>query len=166
MRVMTSVLMMAAALGPVACGGSSSSAPVGNAGGAQGKRPAGDPLEQLGAGFRDGALWSCQISDYDPQPCKLHRDGDGWRLTKLLGSQRFDGALGVRGAVLGFAGQFFCPWGACDAPMNVEFVPEGPDGSGPYVADFDGDTIRLRYDEGVAGEYGGAGYGGLTGREQ
>lgn len=166
MRTMKAVLTMAAALGLVACGGSSSSAPVGNTGGAAGKRPAGDPIEQLGAGFRDGALWSCQISDYDPQPCKLHRDGDGWRLTKLLGSQRFDGALTARGAALGFSGQFFCPWGACDTPMDVDFVPEGPGATGPYVANFEGEAIRLWHDEGLAGEYGGAGYGGLTGREQ
>ncbi len=118
----------------------------------------------LGPGFTDGALWTCQISDYDPQPCKVSRRGRGWQLVKLLGSQRFAGALAKAGDGLAFDGGFFCPWGACDAPMRVQFDPDG--GAAAYKTVYEGDEIRLRYDEALAGEWGGAGYGGLTGREQ
>jgi hypothetical protein len=112
-------------------------------------------------GFRDGALWSCQISDYDPQPCRLREDGGGWELRKLLGSQRFVGQVAEDGDALRFSGRFFCPWGACDATMEVSFAREG-DG---YRGTFEGDDIRLRYDQALEAEYGGAGYGGLTGEE-
>lgn len=155
-----SMTLLAAAL-VAACGGSSKPSTIGNT-------PAGgQPVEQaeaLGPGFTDGALWTCQISDYDPQPCKVSRGDGGWQLTKLLGSQRFAGSVAKAGEGLAFDGDFFCPWGACDAPMQVQFEPDG-DGTA-YKAVFDGDEIRLRYDEALEGAWGGAGYGGLTGREQ
>ena len=94
----------------------------------------------------------------------MSRGDGGWQLTKLLGSQRFAGSVAKAGEGLAFDGDFFCPWGACDAPMQVQFEPDG-DGTA-YKAVFDGDEIRLRYDEALEGAWGGAGYGGLTGREQ
>ena len=110
----------------------------------------------------DGALWSCQISDYDPQPCRFQRDGDGWKLTKLLGSQRFTGVVTFDGAgAMRFIGQYFCPWGACDAAMDVAFERD----DGTYHGEFGGDTITVQWNAASAGDWGGAGYGGLTGRE-
>ena len=154
----TTMTMVAAALALVACGGGKGSKePVANASGG-----GDEPLAARPAGFRDGALWSCQIGDYDPQPCKVAQDGGQWRLSKLLGSQRFTGVVAPQGAALAFAGEFFCPWGDCTSEMSVEF---NPDGAG-YVTNFGGDDIRLRYDADLASEYGAAGYGGLTGREQ
>ncbi len=150
--------MVAAAFTLAACGGGKGSKePVANASGG------GDEPRPVPAGFRDGALWSCQISDYDPQPCKVAQDSGQWRLTKLLGSQRFTGVVAPQGASLAFAGEFYCPWGACTAPMNVDF---NPDGAAGYMANFDGEEVRLRYDADLESEYGGAGYGGLTGLEQ
>lgn len=142
-----------------ACGGSSSSSPA--VATTAVTAPGGQP--GLPPGVADGALWTCQISDYDPQPCKFEREGDGWRLTKLLGSQRFTGDVQfTTDGTIQFAGQFFCPWGDCDAAMEVTFE-RGP-GAG-YLTRFGDDDITLAWNPGNAEEYGGAGYGGLTGRE-
>ena len=150
----------AVALALVACGGKSAApATVSNSSGGGGEARV---MAPSGPGFRDGALWSCQISDYDPQPCRLQQTEGGWELRKLLGSQRFAGTLMHDGSGFQFTGRFFCPWGACDADMSVRFDPS----DGGYVGRFEGDEIRLRYDEGLEGEYGGAGYGSLTGEEQ
>ena len=155
-----SISLVAAAL-LAACSGSSKPAAIKNT-------PAGgQPVEQAearGPGFKDGALWTCQIGAYDPQPCKVSRGDGGWQLTKLLGSQRFAGSLAKAGEGLAFDGGFFCPGGACDEPMQVQFDPDG--GGSSYKAMFEGDEIRLRYDEALESEWGVAGYGGLTGREQ
>ena len=161
MKQTTSMTMIAAAFALAACGGGSKkpATTIANIGG-------GEDVAQpdaAAAGFRDGALWVCQISDYDPQPCKLSRAGDGWRLDKLLGSQRFSGRVDERGTSLLFDGEFFCPWGECTQAMKVEFEADGNDG---YVTQFDDDALHLRYDAAAEGEYGGAGYGNLTGREQ
>lgn len=113
-------------------------------------------------GVRDGALWTCQIGDYDPQPCKFHRDGNEWRLTKLLGSQRFEGVVHFSGeASFHFVGQYFCPWGDCTEAMDLTFAR----GDRGYAADFGGDTITAQWSAELASEWGGAGYGNLTGRE-
>lgn len=155
---MTRTISMVSLLVLAACGGPTrQQATISNTGSEQ-------PLAQpaAGASFRNGALWTCQISDYDPQPCKLTQTADGWRLVKLLGSQRFDGTLAPNGSRLDFDGQFFCPWGACDAPMHVQFERKG---DASYATVFEGDDIALRYDEALAGEFGAAGYGGLTGHE-
>jgi hypothetical protein len=159
--VMVAMVGAALAVALAACGGTSSAPAIGNTatGTTEG---AGELRTAAGPGFRDGALWSCQISDYDPQPCKLQRVDDHWELRKLMGSQRFAGELREQGPSLRFAGRFFCPWGACDATMDVAF--ERADGG--YLGTFDGDQIRLRYDEALEAEYGGVGYGGLTGEEQ
>lgn len=149
---------MAAALALAAChGGKAATQPVANSGGG-----AGGALVVPASGFRDGALWSCQISDYDPQPCKLSRAGDHWQLRKLLGSQRFTGQLVELAGTLRFSGRFFCPWGDCTRTMQVEFQPDG-DG---YVTTFGDDQVRLRHDDALEAEYGAAHYGGLTGEEQ
>ena len=150
--------MVAAAFALAACGGPRGSRPpVTNTGGG-----GGEALAEAPAGFRDGALWSCQIGEYDPQPCKVEQDGGKWRLSKLMGSQRFTGVIAPQGAALTFAGEFFCPWGDCTSPMNVDF---NPDGAG-YITSFEGEEIRLRHDADLEVEYGGAGYGGLTGQER
>ncbi|MBZ0234646.1 MAG: hypothetical protein K8M05_20100 [Deltaproteobacteria bacterium] len=149
----------------VACGGKSAppQQPLSNESGDPSATGGGAAAEPgLPAGVTDGALWTCQISDYDPQPCKFHREGNEWRLTKLLGSQRFDGAVTFGESGFRFVGQFFCPWGACDEAMDLVFSPTD-DG---YQTDFSGDVLSVRWNEPLASEWGGAGYGNLTGREQ
>lgn len=164
--VLTRAMAAASALAMAACGGGAAKVTtVGNTGGGGGGRA----IEASLPGFVDGALWSCQIGDYDPQPCRLSQRGGGWQLTKLMGSQRFDGAVSRRGVTLAFDGDYFCPWGDCTTPMVVEFTPDGPDaayGPAAYVTTFGDDEIRLRWDADLDNEYGGAGYGKLTGREQ
>ncbi len=114
------------------------------------------------AGVVDGALWSCQIEDYDAQPCKFHKDGNEWRLTKLLGSQRFDGVVTFGGSEsFGYVGQFFCPWGDCTSAVDTTFTRS----DGAYQATLDQTPVTLKWDEALAGEWGGAGYGNRTGRE-
>ena len=155
----TTTTFVAAALALAACHGGKAKVPtsvMANHSGGDGE------TSVAGAGFRDGALWSCQISDYDPQPCKLTRRDGQWWLTKLLGSQRFAGELVELEGTLRFSGRFYCPWGDCTAEMRVEFRPDG-DG---YHATFEEDEIRLRHDDALEAEYGAAHYGGLTGDEQ
>ncbi len=142
----------------IACGGGAPRPPTIE------NRGAGDGPVATGPGQRDGALWSCQIEDYDPQPCKLSRADGTWRLTKLLGSQRFRGELTFGADRATFAGEFFCPWGDCTEPMNVEF--DRISTAEEYVAQFGGGPITLRYDDGLDATYAGAGYGGLTGDER
>lgn len=153
--------MVAAALGLAlaACGGGKAAAPIGNTGEGTGGEPLAVATPEA---FRDNALWSCQISDYDPQPCKLRQVDGHWELRKLMGSQRFRGTLTPTADGLAFSGSFFCPWGACDASMDVQFAKEG-DG---YVGRFEDDDIHLRHDAALEAEYGAAGYGGLTGDEK
>lgn len=146
----------------VACGGKSAppAEPIAND---TAVTPAGGGAEPgLPAGVTDGALWTCQISFYDPQPCKFHREGNEWRLTKLLGSQRFDGVVTFGDGGFRFVGHYFCPWGACDEAMDLTFAPAGDH----YEAQVDGDVIAVGWSEPLASEWGGAGYGNLTGREQ
>ncbi len=120
------------------------------------------------SGMRDGALWTCRIDDYDDQPCKLTREPDGWHLTKLLGSQRFTGAVMFAGDATRLFGRFFCPWGDCDADLDVRFTKDehgytGQMPSGPTVP---GAMLNFRYDAANDEAFAGAGYGGLTGLEQ
>jgi hypothetical protein len=149
----------------VACGGKSTppAQPVGN--------DTVDPAGGLAAaeagvptGVTDGALWTCQIEDYDPQPCKFHKEGSEWHLSKLLGSQRFTGVATFDGgdASFRYVGQFFCPWGDCTAALDAEFT-RGDDGV--YAATLDSSPVTLRWDAALAEEWGGAGYGNRTGRE-
>jgi hypothetical protein len=162
-----SMTFLAAALALAACGGGKKQATTGNAGGGGGQAMEQGPS---GPGFRDGALWTCQIDDYDPQPCKLSKADGGWHLAKLLGSQRFAGVMKPVGLALEFDGEFFCPWGECTSPMRVDFNPAGASAQGggevtELATEFEGSAIALRYDEALESEWGGAGYGGLTGRE-
>lgn len=147
-----------AALLTLACGGSAAptTTPIEN-------RGAGGPMA-AGPSQRDGALWTCQIGDYDPQPCKLTQAGDAWRLAKLLGSQRFRGEVRFGPDVADFTGEFFCPWGDCAEPMIVRF--NRVDDAEVYATTFAGDVISLRYDPQLEEAYAGAGYGGLTGDER
>jgi hypothetical protein len=146
------------------CGGSTASAPppapVGNT--------APSPEDALVAtsasdGKTDGALWSCQISDYDPQPCRLERAEGGWYLRKLMGSQRFKGTVTFAGeTAFDFAGSFFCPWGDCTSPMTARFDKAA---DGGYTTSYQNDVIRIAWDSKLASEWGGAGYGGLSGED-
>ncbi|HVK77531.1 MAG TPA: hypothetical protein VM734_29700 [Kofleriaceae bacterium] len=147
------LVVLAAACGPK----STAPAPVSNT--------SAEPSEAGPApGVTDGALWTCVISDYDPQPCKFSREGEQWTLRKLLGSQRFAGtATFPPDGSIDFDGKYFCPWGACDTPMQVSFRREA---EGVYTTQLGGDQIRLEWNPANAAEYGGAGYGGLTGEEQ
>ena len=80
-----------------------------------------------------------------------------------MGSQRFDGTIAWPDAdTAEFAGKYFCPWGSCDEVMNLTFKRE----AAGFVGTFGSDPISIRYDEALAGEWGGAGYGSLTGYEQ
>lgn len=141
----------------LACSSTKAPAPIANTGPADGP-----PSRAAEDGMTDGALWTCQIDDYDPQPCKLTKAGDQWSLTKLMGSQRFRGTITWDDPdTARFVGTYFCPWGACDEAMDVTFKRD----AGTYRADFGG-GITARYDRALADEWGGAGYGGLTGDEQ
>lgn len=153
-------LAASAVVALAACPSKQAAAPISNTGPIE----APPPRDEATRGLIDGALWTCQIGDYDPQPCKLSNAGDGWSLTKLLGSQRFRGSIDWQDADhASFAGAFFCPWGACDEPMEVVFTRDGGDA---FTTDFGGDSISLRYDQALANAWGGAGYGGLTGDEK
>ncbi len=146
-----------------ACGGRAAPPPT------IGNTAAQEPPPFAATGLRDGALWTCQIDDYDPQPCKLSRDGSGWRLAKLLGSQRFRGAVIFREGGARFLGEYFCPWGDCTQAIDVDFT-QTDDGAYVGQARSDGDiqppALRVHYDAANAEAFGGAGYGGLTGDEQ
>lgn len=110
----------------------------------------------------DGALWACQVDDHAPQPCRLKRIGDTWTLTKLLGSLRFRGRflLGEDDTAR-FVGNLFCPREDCGAYIEVELHRAGA----AYQGALAGATLSVRYDRALATEWGGAGYGRLTGDE-
>lgn len=78
--------------------------------------------------FKDGDV------TYKAQPCKITRskgeDGQpALRFAKSGGSQRFDGLVTPTDGGFAFAGKFFCPRGACDAPLdNVAFTGNRRDG--------------------------------------
>jgi len=153
----------ALALGATACGGPGAPPPT------IANTAAHAPPPFAPTGLRDGALWTCQIDDYDPQPCRLSRDGRGWRLAKLLGSQRFRGAVIFREDGARFLGEYFCPWGDCTMGIDVDFTRDADDGAYVGQARTDGDiqppTLRFQYDPANDAAFGGAGYGGLTGDE-
>ncbi|MBL8626740.1 MAG: hypothetical protein JNK64_35960 [Myxococcales bacterium] len=152
--------MIALALGAAACGGRATPPPtIGNT--AVPQAP-----DDAAPGQRDGALWTCQIDDYDPQPCKLSRDdAGGWRLTKLLGSQRFRGTMEFHADGARLVGEYFCPWGSCTEAIDVAFTRAD---DGAYVGEVtEGrDPLRVQYDAANDAAFGGAGYGGLTGDEE
>src|SRR5690349_1317662 len=107
MAMMTTAGALAAAA-LAGCGGKSSEPTIANKSSGEGGGGEAMAAGPTGPGFRDGALWSCQISDYDPQPCKLQKTAGGWELRKLMGSQRFIGTLAADGESLRFSGKFFC----------------------------------------------------------
>lgn len=164
-QTFAAVVLAAAGLVAAACGARATtpSPPANSVASAPGPLAA-EP--GLPPGVTAGALWTCVIDDYPAQPCKFHQDGGQWRLTKLLGSQRFDGAVSFSAGAIRVVGQFFCPWGDCTVAIDTAFVPDGPAAANQYTAVVDGSTIGLRWDEANAAEYGGAGYGGLTGQER
>lgn len=124
---------------------------------------AGGAAETTPSGVSDGALWTCTILDYPSQPCRFAREGERWTLRKLLGSQRFRGVVTFApDGGIDFDGERFCPWGDCTAPVQATFAPQG---AGRYATLFDGEPVRLEWDPDNAREYGGAGYGSLTGDE-
>ena len=161
MRSIYFVVGFVAAAG-VACGSKAATPaaePIGNEAPETGNAAAasGAPAE-----VTDGALWTCQIEDYDPQPCKFHREQDGWHLTKVLGSQRFEGTTTFTESAFHLVGEFFCPWGDCTAAIDTLFQGDGTS----FTGTIESSPVRVWWDANNAAEYGGAGYGGLTGREQ
>jgi hypothetical protein len=62
---------------------------------------------------------------------------------------------------MALAGEFFCPWGDCTAQLDVSLDGDGSS----YSGSLDGTPVKVWWDESLAGEWGGAGYGGRTGRE-
>lgn len=151
------VLTSAALLGAVAC--SKQAPPPPPPQNALAAEPG--PVDELPAGVSDGALWTCALDDYEPQPCKFHREGEVWHLTKVMGSQRFTTTAAFTTAGIELVGQFFCPWGECDDTIATTLTVADRG----YAGRVAGSQLRLWWDAGNAGEYGGAGYGGLTGRE-
>jgi hypothetical protein len=113
------------------------------------------------AAVTDGALWTCQIEDYDAQPCKFHKEADGWHVSKLMGSQRFTGLVVFTAEGMALAGEFFCPWGECTEQFNTVLTP----GEGSFEGVVDESQVRVWWDDTNARDFGGAGYGALTGRE-
>ncbi len=112
----------------------------------------------------DGALWTCRLSDaYPPQPCRFRRDDRGWTLRKLLGTDRFRGRVTFADDAVHFVGEYFCAWAECRAPMDVTFRRDR--GMASYTAIHDDNFVHLEWDEALAAEWGGAGYGALTGDE-
>ena len=111
----------------------------------------------------DGALGQDQFT-YPKFQCQITRDDGRLVLAKLGGSQRFTGDI-IETADGGFrfAGQFYCPWGSCTAPLHGDFHPER---DGVMIGRFSDDTrlhVRLWRAADPAfgnGGYGGAAYGG------
>jgi|GEM_PF-2713601 len=70
-----------------------------------------------------GAYWCAldQGATYERYPCVIRKVGERFVLAKLAGSQRFQGTITPTETGFRFAGVFFCPWGACDKPLNGEF---------------------------------------------
>jgi hypothetical protein len=95
------------------------------------------------AGVTDGALWTCQIEDYDAQPCKFHKEEDGWHISKLMGSQRFTGVVAFGAEGMELAGEFFCPWGECTADVHTTLTG---DESGAYTGEIDGSPVKVWWD--------------------
>ena len=115
-----------------------------------------------------GDLWQCQIADYDPQPCRFDakpNQATEYQLTKLMGSVRFTGTAEFPDSEhFQFTGEQFCPWGACDEPLDISFTWNGE--RGRFEGQSNGEPFAVWWDKDVAAAYGGAGYGGLTGQEQ
>lgn len=139
-----------------------------------GSRPAPEPTEPVGNDVEGpsepmplpaqtgGQLWACRIDGYDPQPCQFAQVEGQWTLRKLLGSQRFYGDVSFDTQGFDFDGDFFCPWGDCATPFTLRFdlVDDHR-----YFGQHDGTQLDVRFDAELAAEWGGAGYGGLTGDE-
>jgi hypothetical protein len=79
-----------------------------------------------------------------------------------MGSQRFTGIVAFTAEGLALVGEFFCPWGECTEAVDTVLRP----GDGPsYEGTIDGSAVRVWWDDANAKDFGGAGYGALTGRE-
>lgn len=113
--------------------------------------------------------YRCAIDDYPAYPCVVRRAGGQLVLEKLAGSQRFRGVLvAVRGGYE-FTGAFYCPWGACDKPVEAMLVRGRRAGELGGTLRVSGDrgeevaTVRLRRTGDLDGAaYGGAAYGGAA----
>lgn len=149
-----------------ACGGAHHDSSIGNAAG--------------GAKQRDlTAAYLCSITDsgyhYPNFPCAIRQVGGRYVLAKLAGSQRFRGEVRPVGEGFSFDGEYFCPFGDCNAPMHGEFVRRP---GGELVGRFTDTQLVVTLlpapaNAGWAGGssyggdayggfgYGGAGYGGL-----
>lgn len=160
MKTHTTVIRFTLLAGLAACG---NPAPAPQApGNDTATAPGGGAAEaNVPAGVAEGALWTCQIEDYDAQPCKFHKEADGWHLSKLMGSQRFTGTVTFTAEGMALVGEFFCPWGDCTAKIDTTLAAEGS----TYSGALDGSPVKVWWDESLAGEWGGAGYGNRTGRE-
>lgn len=139
-----------------------------------GAPPAPAPAREVAIAAPDviGA-YRCAIDDYPAYACVVRRVGDQLVLEKLAGSQRFRGVLvAVRGG-FEFRGAFYCPWGACDKPVEAMLVRGRRAGelSGTLVARGlrgagVGEVARVRLrrtgDLDSATAFGGAAYGGAA----
>ncbi len=121
-----------------------------------------------GHGGLEGSYW-CSITsgDADGQdqltypkfPCAITREDNRLVLAKLGGSQRFTGDISPSSdGRFSFAGQFYCPWGACTQPLHGEFRPTR---DGVMIGAFtDDQTLHVRLWRAPDGAFGGVGYGG------
>lgn len=128
-----------------------------------------------GAGLPLGD-YACVIDDYTAFLCRVETDADGKKqLAKHGGSQRIRGAVYDRADGFDFAGTFFCPWGACDAPVRARFHKLGTSVYASKFAVTHGEvSFRLQYldgkpfgaamygGDGYSGGFGAGGYGGLV----
>jgi len=121
----------------------------------------GAPVAPQGA-MRAG-MYHCSLEDggyrYPDFPCVVNVGADGaTSVEKLAGSQRFRGNLTAAGDGVAFEGQFYCPYGDCNAAIRGSFRRTGED---VWEGTFEGGhapmIVRMVY---AADAYGGGVYGG------
>lgn len=117
----------------------------------------------------EGSYW-CSITQgqgpddrftYPKFPCQIARDDGRLVLAKLGGSQRFTGEIAPDGrGGFSFAGQFYCPWGACTTPLHGTFAPSRKNVDVMVGKFSDDPELHVRLWRAPDAAFGGAAYGG------
>ncbi len=96
---------------------------------------------------------------YPSFACRVYRDSDGRKvLDKLTGSQRIRGWISDRERGFDFAGQFYCPYGACDESVNGQFDSlDNGTHTGTLQTANGAIVVRMQF---LPGGFAGLGYGG------